>query len=265
MADVSSTLQAWSVTANNNNPSGATNISTGLDDNLRELQAVVRGYLANAATDVASASTTDLGAVASNYIRITGTTTITALGTVSAGIWKFVRFAGALTFTHNATSLILPGGANITTVAGDCALMVSEGSGNWRCLQYTRVSDPVGTAWTAYTPTISAEAGTWGSPTIILARYQQRGKTLYISLRITATVATGSPVEMRVLLPNSLSGAATSQYLPSPYVVNNGTPVAGLAIVAAGGTYIAFSLIAGTSWDGGGPTSVTFTGVLEVA
>jgi hypothetical protein len=45
-------------------------------------------------------------------------------------------FAGALTFTHNATSLILPGAANITTAAGDVAWMESLGSGNWRCLVY---------------------------------------------------------------------------------------------------------------------------------
>jgi hypothetical protein len=45
-------------------------------------------------------------------------------------------FAGALTFTHNATSLILPGGANITTAAGDVAWVESLGSGNWKCLVY---------------------------------------------------------------------------------------------------------------------------------
>jgi len=71
---------------------------------------------------------------------ITGTTTITGLGTVRAGIWKVLQFDGALTFTHNATSLILPGGANITTAAGDIAIMFSEGSGNWRCLAYQKAS-----------------------------------------------------------------------------------------------------------------------------
>ena len=32
-----------------------------------------------------------------------------------------MQFSGALTLTHNATSLILPGGASITTAAGDVA------------------------------------------------------------------------------------------------------------------------------------------------
>ena len=136
MADVAADLKTWSATASSNSPSGSTAVGTGLDDNLREIQKVIRQDLANAPTDTASASTTDLGAVASNYVRITGTTTITSFGTVSSGIWKFIRFAGALTLTHNASSLILPGGANITTVAGDCALAVSEGSGNWRVVFY---------------------------------------------------------------------------------------------------------------------------------
>ena len=51
-----------------------------------------------------------------------------------------LRFAGALAFTHNASSLILPTGANITTAANDVAVLVSEGSGNWRCAAYTRAS-----------------------------------------------------------------------------------------------------------------------------
>jgi hypothetical protein len=136
LADVASDLKSWSATAASNSPAGGTAVGTGLAPNLQEIQKVVRQDLANAVTDVASATTTDIGAVASNYVRITGTTTITGLGTVSSGIWKFVRFSGALTLTHNGTSLILPGAVNITTVAGDCGLFVSEGSGNWRCLVY---------------------------------------------------------------------------------------------------------------------------------
>lgn len=93
-----------------------------------------------AVTDIASASTVNIGALTSNLARITGTTTITAFDSVTAGVMRFVRFAGALTLTHNATTLILPTGANITTAAGDTALFVSEGSGNWRCLFYQKVS-----------------------------------------------------------------------------------------------------------------------------
>lgn len=86
---------------------------------------------------VASATTTDIGAASSDKVSITGTTTITGFGTATAGIQRKGRFTGALTLTHNATSLILPGGANITTVAGDRFEAVSLGSGNWVVYNYT--------------------------------------------------------------------------------------------------------------------------------
>lgn len=90
--------------------------------------------------DVASAATTNIGAATSNRVRITGATAITSLGAIAAGACRTVTFAGALTLTHNAASLILPGGANITTAAGDVAEFESLGAGNWRCTGYMRAS-----------------------------------------------------------------------------------------------------------------------------
>jgi hypothetical protein len=144
VADIASDLFSWSTTASSNSPSGSTNVGSSLDDNLREIQAVVRKGLSHFnAVAVASAGTVDLGAQTGNFLIISGTTTITAFGTVSAGIWKVVRFSGALTLTHNGTSLILPGAANITTVAGDVACFLSEGSGNWRCMWFEPVDGRV--------------------------------------------------------------------------------------------------------------------------
>jgi hypothetical protein len=88
---------------------------------------------------VASASTVDLGAQTTSNLRITGTTTITSFGsTAPSGERVTLRFAAALTLTHNATSLILPGGASITAAAGDTAEAVSLGSGNWVVTEYQR-------------------------------------------------------------------------------------------------------------------------------
>lgn len=140
MADVASALRSWSATASSNSPSGSTVVGAGLDDNLRQIQATVRQYLASAATPMASAATVDLSTADGYYVTISGTTTITSFGTESAGISYLLRFSGALTLTHNGTSLILPGAANITTAAGDMALMISEGSGNWRVLWYTKAN-----------------------------------------------------------------------------------------------------------------------------
>lgn len=89
---------------------------------------------------IASASTVAIGAAAANDITISGTTTITAFDTIAAGAERRVTFSGVLTLTHNGTSLILPGAANITTAAGDVATFLSLGSGNWRCVDYQRAS-----------------------------------------------------------------------------------------------------------------------------
>ena len=99
------------------------------------------GYVAELhAADIASAATVNIGAAVGRTVFITGTTTITSFGTVGDGVIKIVRFTGALTLTHNATSLILPGGANITTAAGDALLAMSLGAGNWVVLFYQRAA-----------------------------------------------------------------------------------------------------------------------------
>lgn len=103
---------------------------------------------------IASAGTVNIGAAAANSILITGTTTITAFDNVAAGRRRSVTFAAALTLTHNGTSLILPGGANITTAANDTAEFLSLGSGNWLCLQYKRQLGGVGRTDSGATVTI---------------------------------------------------------------------------------------------------------------
>lgn len=91
-------------------------------------------------SDVASAGTISFGE--GGYFNITGTTTITDIdfGTDKAGRKVWVKFAGILTLTHNASTLILPTGANIATAAGDTACFVSEGSDAVRCVAYNRAS-----------------------------------------------------------------------------------------------------------------------------
>ena len=61
-------------------------------------------------SNIASASTVDLSAATGDLVHITGTTAITAFSTQTAGNERTIVFDGALTLTHNATSLILPGG-----------------------------------------------------------------------------------------------------------------------------------------------------------
>jgi hypothetical protein len=108
--------------------------------------------------DIASATTTDIGAATGNYVNVTGTVTITGLGTVQAGTRRIVTFTGALILTYNATTLILPTSANITTVAGDCAMFVSLGAGNWICTHFQRRSGAAlvgGSSTYSHTTTVS--------------------------------------------------------------------------------------------------------------
>lgn len=96
--------------------------------------------LSTQGSNIASASTTNLALATGVAVTITGTTTINAFGTVSAGAIRILTFAGALTLTHNGTSLIIPGGADVTTAAGDTAELLSLGSGNWRVVRFTRAA-----------------------------------------------------------------------------------------------------------------------------
>jgi hypothetical protein len=124
--------------------------------------------------DLASAGTTDIGAQTSNNVRITGTTTITSFGTAANGVTRELRFAGALTLTYNATSLILPGGANITTAAGDTATAKSLGSGNWVVTDYQRAAVVPLAATPPITPTNT------GGPGNFIALYTPSGTTLFL-------------------------------------------------------------------------------------
>ena len=102
---------------------------------------------------LASAATTDLGSVPYNYISVTGTTTITSLGSSApVGSVKFLSFAASLTLTYNSTSLILPTSASIVTAAGDQAIAVSIGSGNWRVFYMPISGQPLALASGLVTP-----------------------------------------------------------------------------------------------------------------
>lgn len=141
---VPTNISQLSQTASSNSPPGSESPTTA-DDYLREYASYIaqlrdgKGFTDE--VDVASAATCDIGAVNSFIVRITGTTTITSLGTTYNGP-RFVRFADALTLTHNASTLVLPGAANITTAAGDAMLCVPNGStpSGWRVLFYQRAA-----------------------------------------------------------------------------------------------------------------------------
>lgn len=89
--------------------------------------------------DVASAAALTLGTDGS-YFDITGTTTITSIATRQEYGFVKLHFDASLTLTHHATDLILPGGVDIVTEAGDEVEFTEYASGDWRCTNYTRTA-----------------------------------------------------------------------------------------------------------------------------
>ena len=117
--------------------------------------------------DLASAATTSISGASGNYVHISGTTTITGLGTSpQAGVTRTLYFENALTLTHGAF-LFLPLGQNIVTEAGDIATFVADvitPQTIWRMISYTNaqlvnnvggqyLNKQVLTSGTTYTPT----------------------------------------------------------------------------------------------------------------
>lgn len=116
--------------------------------------------------DVASANALTLG-TDGNYFDITGTTAITSIGTLGVGTVVKLHFDGALTLTHHATDLILPGAVNITTAAGDEIELVEYATGDWRMVGGVKAD---GTAWVVAASGITLDSPitmATGSPAII--------------------------------------------------------------------------------------------------
>jgi len=115
----------------NNFIGGALSLSTNM---------VAKDFSEAKSVAIASAATTNIWTAADgNYVHITGTTTITNLGTApQAGARRTVVFDGNLTLTQNDTSLILPGGVNIPVTAGDVMEVRADTTTNMIITNYMR-------------------------------------------------------------------------------------------------------------------------------
>lgn len=68
---------------------------------------------------------------------ITGAATINSLGTGFNGCYRELRFSGACTLV-NSSSLVLPGGTNIVTAAGDVIAFRCTASGTWSLVSQSK-------------------------------------------------------------------------------------------------------------------------------
>ena len=119
-------------------------------------------------TAVASAATCNIWGIAGDYVHVTGNTgPITSFGTAPyAGAERTVIFDSTPTLTHNATTLILPGGRNIVAAAGDRAVIRADTTANMNVVSYVRASgvNPATSGFEAFTGN-----GTFTTPANTLA------------------------------------------------------------------------------------------------
>jgi uncharacterized cupin superfamily protein len=149
-------------------------------------------FIMDVGANVASASALNLGADG-NFFNITGTTAITSIQSEGVGTMVVLRFAGALTLTHDATNLVLPGSADITTAAGDIAVFYEYQSADWRCISYQKAAyGPLTYTPNVWTPALAdstlgdgaSESQTYGEQ---VGTYTQIGRQIFIQGRMTMT------------------------------------------------------------------------------
>jgi hypothetical protein len=189
-------------------------------------------------------------------VQITGTTTITSFGANYNGP-RFVRFAAALTLTHNASTLILPGGANITTAAGDTCLLVPTGNSasGWRVLAYVRAALAPGLAASLSTGrTISLT----GDVTATTAAFDGSGNVSGAATIANNAVTTAKIADANIT-PAKLSGAQSGSapaYAARAWVNFNGT---GTVAIRASGN------VSSITDNGVGDYTVNFTTAMQDA
>lgn len=173
-----------------------------------------------------AASTTNVGAAASNVVTINGSTTITGFDTVAFGIRRKLYFNNAPLLTQNVTSMILFTAANIQTRAGDVAEFMSLGSGNWIMLGYERQD---GTAL------VNSGAGGYFS-----GLYVRPGATSASQLRATADV---------LVLTNSsgLARTLTSFDATADFTVNGAVNRLDTGSLSSGNWYHLWAISDGTT------------------
>jgi microcystin-dependent protein len=130
------------------NPVASDTVAQG-DDHLRLLKAVIKAsfpnvtyarYLEQPREDVADDGAPEIYVSTSNYCNLLGATTITGFDSGTSGQAKLCRVNEARTLTHHATTLDLPGGANIVAAAGDHFLVVNRGTTSNKVVWYTKAN-----------------------------------------------------------------------------------------------------------------------------
>ena len=190
--------------------------------------------------DVASATALVL-LTDGNFFDVTGTVTITSFNTTGGpGTQIKLQFDAACLLTHHATDLKLPGGANITTAAGDVAEFIEYAAGDYICTSYTKADGKA---------VVASNSATIGLATIWVPAVAMYGVTTNppdsASVETTATrpelkvldfdAGTNQYAQFVIAMPNSWN-RSTITFTPYwvPASTNTGNCIWGLQAVSFG-------------------------------
>lgn len=158
---------------------------------------------------LASATTINIGAAASNNITISGNVTINAFDTIAEGVLRLVTFTGTPTLTYNGTSMQLLNGVSRAVNAGDSSLFKSLGGGNWKEILaskiggYTLVAEQASTSGTSIDFT---GIPSWVSKVHVMFNGVSTNGTSLLLIQI----GSGSVVSTGYLSASALGGASIS-------------------------------------------------------
>lgn len=214
---IPSTIADLSVTPASNSPAGSDSTATN-DDYLRTIQALIRTFYAISSASIASAAATDIGSSSAENVTVTGSASITSLGTGYAGCLREVYCTGTPTFVHSS-AIALPGASSITAAAGDFFVFRCMSAGNWALVAGSRgASSLVNATLTGTSTTNGIEIGFRTIPgTVTNANYTivatDSGRSLYhtdtssYAYLINTGVMSGG--EAVVVVNNTSAGAIT--------------------------------------------------------
>ncbi|MGZ5799236.1 MAG: hypothetical protein ACXWJZ_01225 [Burkholderiaceae bacterium] len=205
--------------------------------------------------DIASASTINLTTATGNVVDVTGTTTITAI-TLAEGYERTVRFTGVLTLTNGA-SLVIPGGTNYTTAAGDYFTFRGYAAGVVRVTSYTLASGlPKSVTKGSFTVTLTGCTATITGT----AYYTINGDSVVVDYP-TLTGTSNSTSKTLTGIPSACQAGNAKNF--SAFCLDSGTYFVGWGQQSAGTITLAKDG-GGTAWTNSGTftmrgPSVTYT------
>jgi hypothetical protein len=185
--------------------------------------------------DIASASPLVID-TDGDYFDVTGTTGFAAM-TVVADRQFTLQFDGALTMTHHATNLDLPGESNITTAAGDVAIFQSTGSNTVQCISYVKADGTAVVGGSATEGTAVLSTGEGGGTKYL--REDGDGTSSWQTAPVTSVSGSTGAVADGDIDHDSLANFAANEHYTQANITATGTVASGTwQGTAVDGTYV---------------------------